>query len=633
METVHADVCRTVEPQVDGRSYLPGLDGLRAVAVVSVVLFHAGIARFQGGWLGVDLFIVLSGWLITGILITEVAVTGTVSYGAFLARRVRRLVPAVALLLGGVGILAMAGQLALPSGSVTAAATWTSNWYQLASQNGYWAQAQGPSPLDHLWSLAVEEQFYVVWPLIVLLVARCWARARPTGRVRAIRTVAVAGAAISALVALWATRAPWQLDRIYMGTDTRSTGFLLGAAFAGVRPLATSRAGRALAVAGPLCAAGLAVAVMTFRSSPTMFGGAVQATDAACIVAALWAAGMRRGPLVSAPLVAIGRFSYGLYLWHWPFMLIADSHISSAWMRAVSVFAVSSAAAAVSYRFVEQPLRHGSWLRRTGTLGLPRIAIIGPALALLIALAVIAATPKTDGTIMVTFDDATVRSAAEVWPLSTAVTTVELASVPTDSQPQERLTECRTVIHLGDSNLGVVRSLFEEAYRAAGVQVFIDHANGRGAFRSHDIHDSSALDAITAYRALSSSQRCWVIHLGLQDAADSASDNIDPSISIDAIIEALAGEPAIWVAPALHGDPPFTHEAATDYTTALRAATAHLENIHMIDWPSIADPRANEFQPDGIHYLTELYTTLVQVVMGEVLSVWTLLPADAGAAG
>ena len=229
-------------------AHRPALDGLRGAAVLSVLLYHTGVLR--GGWIGVDTFFVLSGYLITSLLLAEHDRTGGIALRAFWGRRARRLLPALFLLLAGVGLfgalVATAEARSVIRQDLWGALTYGSNWLDIVRGSGYWQTFAQPSPLAHIWSLAIEEQFYVVWPLVAW-----WALRR--GGARRLATVAAAGAVV---LAAWAIGLAWahaSVDRIYLGTDTRAPALLLGATLGALR-VGTARPGlrRIAHVAGPL---------------------------------------------------------------------------------------------------------------------------------------------------------------------------------------------------------------------------------------------------------------------------------------------------------------------------------------------------------------------------------------------
>ncbi|MEY3069894.1 MAG: hypothetical protein RL473_1, partial [Actinomycetota bacterium] len=168
--------------------YLPGLDGLRALSVLVVVAFHSGV--IDGGWIGVDVFFGISGFLITGLMVAEHERTGAVALGAFWMRRIRRLVPALVVLLGLIALLVQFNQVEVTARNIWGALTYSTNWVHIFGGTSYWDQFATPDPLRHLWSLAIEEQFYVIWPIVAWYVLK---RRSPT----TLGKVAVFGAGIS----------------------------------------------------------------------------------------------------------------------------------------------------------------------------------------------------------------------------------------------------------------------------------------------------------------------------------------------------------------------------------------------------------------------------------------------------
>ena len=207
--------------------YLPGLDGLRAIAVGMVVLYHAGVAWLPGGFLGVEVFFVISGYLITALLLAERRQLGRIALGTFWFRRARRLFPALSLLLVAVltfVVLWLPGEVARVRGDALAALGYVTNWYYIFRQLSYFEAVGRPSPLQHLWSLAIEEQFYLLWPPLLILLLPRWPR-------RHILAALVAAAASTLLMAfLYQPHA--DPSRVYYGTDTRAAGLLFGSALA-----------------------------------------------------------------------------------------------------------------------------------------------------------------------------------------------------------------------------------------------------------------------------------------------------------------------------------------------------------------------------------------------------------------
>ncbi|HUV10642.1 MAG TPA: acyltransferase, partial [Acidimicrobiia bacterium] len=304
--------------------YKPALDGLRAVAVGSVMAFHFGADGFEGGFLGVDTFFVLSGYLITSLLLTEWGRTSTIHFAAFWIRRARRLLPALFIVLIAIAIWIRLDINTDRLGDFRADMLWTTfygaNWHFIGSGESYFDLFSDASPLRHAWSLAIEEQFYLFWPLITF---GCLRLAR--GRTRVLTTVCVGGIIASsvAMIVLYESGDP---SRAYYGTDSRASQLLVGALLAIVL---TRWAPRARSAQVGVQAAGIVGAAfclwaftsVTDRDSWMYHGGFLlfAVATAAVIVAIIQP---ERGPLARLlsirPVRWIGQVSYGLYLWHWP---------------------------------------------------------------------------------------------------------------------------------------------------------------------------------------------------------------------------------------------------------------------------------------------------------------------------
>lgn len=342
---------------------IPALDGVRALAVLAVVVFHLRPRTMPGGFVGVDVFFVLSGLLITRGLLRDHP-QGVRALGEFWLRRARRILPALLVLVAVAGAAArvVGGDASAHLGrQAVGAVTLSSNWVLLLRDDGYFA-ATSPPLLKNLWSLAVEEQFYLLWPLLFALLARRCSR-RTLIRV-------VAGLAASSALAMAVLVVPAGVDRVYYGTDTHGFGLLAGAAVAvvlhGTRagaPPWSTRGAQAVAGSGLVALAAATLLLDGTRTSTYVVGLPLVALVAALTLAAL---ALSDGPvgalLASTPLRVVGARSYGLYLWHWPVMVLvrgagADRH---AVPFVLLVLALTAAAAEASYRWVERPvLEHG----------------------------------------------------------------------------------------------------------------------------------------------------------------------------------------------------------------------------------------------------------------------------------
>ena len=429
------------------RVYLPGLDGLRALSVLFVVAFHTGL--IEGGWIGVDVFFAISGFLITGLMVAEHDRTGTVALGAFWGRRFRRLIPALFVLLALIVVLVRLDQVAVASRDVWGALTYSTNWVHIFGGASYWDQFATPDPLRHLWSLAIEEQFYLVWPVVAWFVLR-------RHDARALIRVAIAAAVVSAVVQIIGIHGGLSVDRVYQGTDTRAVAFLIGAALASrgwppVRPRALSRV-VATACAIPL----LGAAIWLPGDRDWVFSGSLIVVSVLGSVVVLLSATNTSGWLHSSPLRAIGRWSYGIYLFHWP-LAVSDRLLRLPNVgRFVVVTLISIVLAALSHRFVESPVRH----RRVHR------ALRAPALALALAIT------------LATFS---VTASAE----PAIVTDVTLAPRPVTTEPIGSLPP--RVMVFGDSLPAVAADELRDEAHARGLEIDV-HADP-GCVPSEDERD------------------------------------------------------------------------------------------------------------------------------------------------
>ena len=376
--------------------------------MLAVLLYHGGVSWAPGGFLGVEVFFVLSGFLITSLLVAEWQRSATIALGAFWARRARRLLPALFCLVGVIGIyyLVAGAADAVPGlkGDGISALTYFSNWHQIVAGSNYFAATGPVSPLEHTWSLAIEEQFYLVWPLVVLgvltLAGRRAADAGPRRRpLVVLLALSLAGAAASALDMALLFDGGQNLNRIYYGTDTRAFGLLIGASlaigFALFRRGEVAADGRRWkpglgAVALLAMAATFTAMVLVNGATPWMYPYGLLGLDVA-VVLLIAAAVVRPGCvtariLAARPLRALGTISYGMYLWHFPLFLwlSEDATGVSGVPLLVLRLAVTLAVSTASYVLIEQPIRQRrrpAWLIRA----LTPLAAGGSVAALLLA--------------------------------------------------------------------------------------------------------------------------------------------------------------------------------------------------------------------------------------------------------
>jgi len=466
----------TTGTAVTGR-HLPALNGLRGVAVLGVVAYHLQLGWASGGYLGVDLFFVLSGFLISSLLLEEWAGSGRIRLGAFWGRRAKRLLPALFLVLAALALyLILNGRFGGPGanghvdlsglrGEAIATLLYVNNWHLIYAHQSYFAQFSTPSPLQHTWSLAIEEQFYLVWPLVLLLLLRM----APRHWRRAGVFVTVGLGALSAVLMALMFHPGTDPSRVYFGTDTRLFDLMAGATLAFVvasRPQPGEGARRTFHVLGPLAAGVLAVFWVTAGTPaglPTNFmfqGGFVLCAALAGLVVAdarLVEPGWFSRALAWGPLHFLGTISYGVYLWHWPVIVYLNGARTglSGWSLDLARIGLTLALSTASYYLVERPVRlahlHG-WTRVWAA------PVTGVATAVII---VVATTPAVA-------DPGKVVGATRVATASPSVTVpgqggyqgqvpIRLSAPPTVANPLRVMIIGDSVMH--DASYGVTAAL------------------------------------------------------------------------------------------------------------------------------------------------------------------------------
>lgn len=373
--------------------FRPDVEGLRAIAVGLVVLFHAGFPWFPGGYVGVDVFFVISGFLITGLLIREVQRTGRLSIKDFYVRRIRRILPMSTLVLVVTVICAALWMTGTESAVASIAASWAAlfvaNWYFAASASDYFDTSTQTNPILHYWSLGVEEQFYVIWPLL-LIVAILIARWRGAS-VKSLLRGALVGLLILCAISLWwsATKTGEEGQWAFFGLHTRlwelGFGGLLAYALPklGQIPRAAAQVMATVGVVLIVCAAVLFTELTVFPGIAALapVGGAMLLIAAGSSDKVTVSRPTLVGwVLATKPMQYLGARSYNLYLWHWPVLVFAamwssprtfggsdTSHLTMPALVAVMAIAVALVLTAVTFRFIEQPLRHSLMLKQVRT--------------------------------------------------------------------------------------------------------------------------------------------------------------------------------------------------------------------------------------------------------------------------
>lgn len=639
--------------QISGVPYLPGLDGMRALAVIAVMIYHANPGWLPGGFLGVEVFFVISGYLITLLIVAEHERTDRLSLGAFWARRARRLLPALFTMLllvivyTAIFVPDALGQL---RGDVIAALTYVTNWYQIWQGQGYTA-AGDFAPLRHLWSLAVEEQFYLLWPLVMLALL-----ARGSRRVaRASVWLVVAALITTLLMAVLYTPGRiadcsitpeqyWQIagrciskmDTLYLSTITRAGGLLAGAALALVwRPLAVMR--------GPLRSKGVVFDLMAVvglvglaamfwfvylvepsGADPVLFRGGFLVCGVLTLLVLLGVThrgGLSGRVLGTSVLLWIGVRSYGLYLYHWPIYQairkVAGNPLTLPQFIVAMVLTVAITEA--SFRFIETPIRARrvkQWwneLRRSRDPLARQVVLASAATLTVIALfgtISLATAPLKENEIAeslteasgaVTDLDALLTGTADGASAEQPVTTMPPETDPSVSASTTTTTTTTTTtlppepidfLAIGDSvMLGAAQQLRDN-------RVVVDAAVSR-----------QMIDMIPVMQQLRDQERfgtAVIVHLGTNGPVSQE--------TIDAFMEPLANVPNVIV---------LTNRAARGWTAGnneLLRALATRPNVILLDWEVLAAECPGEcFYSDGIHLRPDgqrYYSQLIFDVLG-----------------
>ena len=353
------------------RRYITGLDGIRAIAVIMVLAYHLKLALFKSGFLGVTVFFVLSGYLITGILISEVEEEGTIDLKNFWLRRIRRLVPAVmSMAVVIIFVSAVVNRIIFTKGckDFLASVLGFNNWWQIFNKVSYFEAAGVTSPFTHCWSLAIETQFYLIYPLILLGIYKL---AKSRGEGRAKRGLLFAGvtlllALISVILMIVLFDPQQDASRVYYGTDTRAFSLLFGALLAILweyRMVPRRLSASVNMVLGSVSFAVLLVMTIAINGSSNFWYSGGQFFGTILTVLMVYAVSGRKtwiSRFLSNPVLKwIGDRSYSIYLWHYPIILLISKGIKASWWITLIEIVLSVVLAELSYRFIETPIRHG----------------------------------------------------------------------------------------------------------------------------------------------------------------------------------------------------------------------------------------------------------------------------------
>lgn len=618
-------------------TYLPGLDGIRAIAVGAVVLYHLNVPGLEGGLLGVGIFFTLSGFLITTILLRGWARTNSVGLVNFYLRRARRLFPAVVLVIAVVlvaTLIADRDNLGATLGNGIAGLFYVANWHTILAGGDYFAITAGSGgPLDHLWSLSVEEQFYFVWPLlligmIVLFRGNLRVVAVATGVLSAISFVLLYKFSIrpaDVMPALWST------TRAYEGTDTRAGGLLIGAIFAMVlfeRPFRTGerRWSPYVDALGLIALTGLGWIIYFTGSHPSQlytWGLLAQSLlTAVLVIAAIHPASQLVRPLLGAqPFRWIGERSYGIYLWHLPVIYFTpqgwvDDHPI---ITGVLQVAVTLALSALSWTLLEDPIRRNgfraAFRRPAGSEGRRRavpVIVSGFAALGLVASVGLGSASALGGSATAADDDGGQTPGAINTP--TAPPTTKGTAPVKKGIPGK--TSCTSVAHIGDStsiglespaSLPDVADRITAQYKKVGVTTVKEDISGARAIVEHWNNQPNGQDAIEKFQK-SGYKGCYVIALGNNDVANlsvGAAYSLDQRI--DMVMKHTNGQPTMWLTSrTLRTAGPYRDQGFPALSTALENACKRWPNLRVFDWRS--EVQTGWYLPDDrIHYTTKGY--------------------------
>ena len=602
---------------------LPGLDGLRGIAVLAVIIYHADVSLLVGGFLGVDVFFVLSGFLITSLLLEELQQTNQVDRAKFYLRRIRRLMPALfmvllfSVLVSGLFVLDAAYHVRR---DLPWAITFVLNWSYLFFEQSYFVNISRPPLLQHLWSLSVEEQFYVIWPLLLVALYKL-----PLGRITPRAKVFITSTTLALASTAWmvhlsiATGFPIPNDpsRVYFGTDTHAMGLLIGCAAAALwrsdrlnEKLTPDRVS-AMNGLGIICLVGLGYFfIFVSELNEWLYRGGFLALSllTACLVVVAAHPGLKFGARLGNPLLKwFGDRSYGIYLWHWPIFVLMRSGIDVQWpdpVAFVAKIALVLVISDVSYRFVEMPIRNGAIGRRLTIwreAGVPRpqsrtlitsglsVAVIAVSMAGMYRVPTPSAGNLTGIGGITAIDEDPVTPAAPVIMVSNdlQINAQQAAAV------QQKIQDSIPPVVFGDSVVLGAR----ESLKAALGDISIDAAVSR--------QPKVIAERIRARRDERRLGPNVVIHMG--------TNGIVREEDLKPILEALSDRnrvvvvnvrvPRVWMKP--------TNEMIASLVT-------QYPNVRLADWNTASKGHKGYFAPDGVH-LTKTGAKVFGAIVNEAL--------------
>jgi peptidoglycan/LPS O-acetylase OafA/YrhL len=580
--------------------YLPGLDGLRALAVLLVVAYHLWPQFVAGGYIGVDIFFVISGFLITSLLIREHAEKGSINLKQFWLRRARRLLPALLVVIGlsSTAALMIGGDVLVGIGrQIIGALTFSNNWVEIQAGTNYFSLGS-PHLFTNFWSLAVEEQFYAFWPLIILtvLVVPSLIRRYKIGLTLSVMLSLGSAVLMAVLVN------PTDPTRAYYGTDTHAFGLMIGAGLAfwgnaryqsalgrGVKnPSAGFRHVAALKVAAG-ASLGLLFIASVFLSqslSLTYSGGlyAVSLLTAVVILCAVSTNGLLRKVLEYQPLRFIGERSYGIYLWHWPIFILLHYWIGPALNQtfaALATIILTVSCAIVSYRYIEKPIRRTGFKRLIQNTFKKEVAVLNTGITawklrphplLLVVLILLATT-----TIAVISAPKTTKAEQRIAAGEALIAAQQKAKAQMAAHKKHQPITGSDITLVGDSVSLASTPELQSAFPGIYIDAQISRSMRRGGLETIE----QLLQAKTLRSVL-------VVALGTNGYyGDGYIDRLMQEVGKDRqVIFVTSHAPVEWSEP---------------NNQALRAVQPKYTNLYIADWDAAINAHPDYLGPDGIH--------------------------------
>ena len=585
---------------------LPGLDGLRGIAVLAVIIYHAEASLLVGGFLGVDVFFVLSGFLITSILIDELARTNSVDRARFYIRRIRRLMPALFLVLF---FSVLVSGLFIPDAAYHVrrdlpwAITFVVNWSYLFFEQSYFVNISRPPLLQHLWSLSVEEQFYVIWPIMLIGLYKI-----KIGRLSPRLKIFIASSGLAIASTAWMTYLsitngfpiPNDPSRVYFGTDTHAMGLLIGCAAAAfwrhekLNERLTADRVAAMNTLGLFSIVGLAY-FFVFVSELNEFlyrgGFLVLSILTATLVLVAAHPGLKFGALLgNAPLKWLGDRSYGIYLWHWPIFVLMRSGVDIQWPDPIAFMvkvAIVLVIADLSFRFVEMPIRNGAIGTRLAIwreAGIPRprartlLLSTVTVLVLATSLAGMYRVPTPDagnltgfGGITAIDDDPVTQVTPSVAPESDPLISAQEAAAI-----RKEIEDKLPPVVFGDSVVLSARNSLRSVFGS----VSIDAAVSR--------QPRVFADRIRARREEQRLSTDVVIHMGTNGLVQESDLKpiLDELSDRHRVVVVNVRVPRVWMEPT---------------NNMISSLVAQYPNVRLADWNSVSKGNKGYFAPDGVH--------------------------------